>query len=93
MAAAARNGAGLVNGISAEELMDCWEASGSAYDAGILGSLWASVPPEMRLVRLSVDAVPGHWRGGFAGDGRSYPLVAAGVMAPGGRSPHPAPRA
>jgi integrase len=64
-----------VNGISAEELMDCWEASGSGYDAGILGRLWASVPPEMRLPRLSADAVPGRYRGGFAGDGRSYPQV------------------
>jgi integrase len=69
-----------VNGISAEELMDCWEASGSAYDAGILGRLWASVPPEMRLPRLSADAVPGRWRGGFAGDGRSYPLVDVGGL-------------
>jgi integrase len=72
--------AGLVNGISAEELMDCWEASGSAYDAGILGRLWASVPPEMRLPGLSADAVPGRWRGGFAGDGKSYPLVDVGGL-------------
>ena len=64
-----------MNGITAEELMDCWEASGSGYDAGILSRLWASVPPEMRLPRLSADAVPGRYRGGFAGDGRSYPLV------------------
>ena len=38
-----------VNGISAEELMDCWEAAGCGYDAAVLGRLWASVPPEMRL--------------------------------------------
>src|SRR5204863_9160000 len=49
--------AGRVHGITAEELMDCWEASGSAYDAGTLAGLWASVPPEMRLPRLSADAV------------------------------------
>jgi integrase len=72
--------AGLVNGISAEELMDCWEAAGSGYDAGILSRLWASVPPEMRLPRLSADAVPGRYRGGFAGDGRSYPLVDVGGL-------------
>ena len=69
-----------MNGISAEELMDCWEASGSGYDAGILSRLWASVPPEMRLPRLSADAVPGRYRGGFAGDGRSYPLVDVGGL-------------
>jgi integrase len=64
-----------VNGITAEELMDCWEASGSAYDAEILSRLWASVPPEMRLTRLSAEVVPSRYRGGFAGDGTSYPLV------------------
>ena len=50
-----------MNGITAEELMDCWEVSGCAYDAEILSRLWASVPPEMRaklgitegLIRLS----------------------------------------
>ena len=69
-----------MNGITAEELMDCWEASGSGYDAGILSRLWASVPPGMRLPRLSADAVPGRYRGGFAGDGRSYPLVDVGGL-------------
>lgn len=69
-----------MNGITAEELMDCWEVSGSAYDAEILSRLWASVPPEMRLARLSADAVPGRYRGGFAGDGKSYPLVDVGGL-------------
>ena len=69
-----------MNGITAEELMDYWEASGSGYDAGILSRLWASVPPEMRLPRLSADAVPARYRGGFAGDGRSYPLVDVGGL-------------
>ena len=64
-----------MNGISAEELMDCWEASGSGYDAGILSRLWASVPPEMRLPRLSADTVPGRYRGGFAEGGRSREVV------------------
>ena len=64
-----------MNGISAEELMDCWEAAGSTHNAGILSRLWASVPPEMRLARLSADTVPGRYRGGFAGDGKAYPLV------------------
>ena len=64
-----------MNGISSEELMDCWEASGSAYDAGILARLWASVPPEMRLPRLSADAVPGRYRGGFAEGGRQREVV------------------
>src|SRR5437764_2183470 len=72
--------AGLVSGITAEELMDCWEVSGSAYDAEILSRLWASVPPEMRLARLSADAVPGRYRGGCAGDGKSYPLVDVGGL-------------
>ena len=64
-----------VNGISAEELMDCWEAAGCGYDAGILSRLWASVPPEMRLPRLSADTVPGRYRGGFAEGGRSREVV------------------
>jgi integrase len=60
-----------VNGISAEELMDCWEAAGCGYDPAVLGRLWASVPPEMRLPRLSADTVPDRYRGGFAEGGRS----------------------
>ncbi len=47
---------------------------------GPSAALWASVPPEMRLPRLSADAVPGRYRGGFAGDGRSYPLVDVGGL-------------
>jgi hypothetical protein len=69
-----------VNGITAEELMDCWEAPGSAYDAEMLSRLWASVAPEMRLARLSAEVVPGRYRGGFAGDGKSYPLVNLGAL-------------
>ncbi len=64
-----------VNGISAEELMDCWEAAGCGYDAAVLGRLWASVPPEMRLPRLSADTVPDRHRGGFAEGGRSREVV------------------
>ena len=64
-----------VNGISAEELMDCWEAAGCGYDAAVLGCLWASVPPEMRLPRLSADTVPDRYRGGFAEGGRSREVV------------------
>ncbi len=64
-----------VNGISAEELMDCWEASGCGHDAAVLSRLWASVPPGMRLPRLSAGTVPEHYRGGFAGGGKSYPVA------------------
>jgi integrase len=64
-----------MNGITAEELMDCWEAGGRSHDPVILGRLWASVPPELRLPRLSPGTVPGHYRGGFAGHGKSYPGV------------------
>jgi len=67
--------AGFVNGITAEELMDCWEASGSVYDAAILSRLWASVPLEMRLPRLSADGVPGRYRGGFADGGKPGMVV------------------
>jgi hypothetical protein len=42
-----------VNGISVEELTDCREARGCGHDARVLDRLWASVPPEMRLPRLS----------------------------------------
>jgi integrase len=69
-----------VNGISAEELMDCWEASGCAYDAQILSRLWASVPPEMRLMRLSADTVPGRYRGGLAEGGRQREVVDVGAL-------------
>ena len=64
-----------MNGITADELMDCWEAAGCGYDAAALGRLWASVPPEMRLPRLSAGTVPGHYRGGFAGGGKSCPVA------------------
>jgi integrase len=64
-----------VNGISAEELMDCWEAAGRGYDAAVLGHLWTSVPPEMRLLRLSAGTVPDRYRGGFAGGGKSCPVA------------------
>jgi len=64
-----------VNGITAEELMDCWEAAGSGHDAAVLSRLWASVPQGMRLPRLSPGTVPEHYRGGFAGDGKSYPVA------------------
>jgi hypothetical protein len=55
-----------VNGITAEELMDCLEAAGSRHDAAVLERLWASVPPGMRLPRLSAGTVPEFYRGGFA---------------------------
>ena len=55
--------------------MDCWEAAGCGYDAAVLGRLWASVPPEMRLPRLSADTVPDRYRGGFAEGGRSREVV------------------
>jgi integrase len=64
-----------VNGISAEELMDCWEAAGCGYDAAVLSRLWASVPPGMRLPRLSAGTVPEHYQGGFAGGGKSCPVA------------------
>jgi integrase len=64
-----------VNGISAEELMDCWEAAGCRHDTEVLARLWAQVPPKMRLSRLSADTVPARYRGGFAGDGKSCPAA------------------
>ncbi|MGO9193249.1 MAG: tyrosine-type recombinase/integrase [Streptosporangiaceae bacterium] len=64
-----------MNGITAEELMDCWEAAGCGHDAAVLSRLWASVPPGMRLPGLSAATVPGHYRGGFAGGGKSYPVA------------------
>ena len=47
-----------MNGITAEELMDCLEASGSRCDEAVLERLWASVPPGMRAARLSAGTVP-----------------------------------
>jgi len=70
----------LVNGISAEELMDCWEAAGCGYDAAVLSRLWASVPPGMRLSGLSPGTVPEHYRGGFAGGGKSSPVVEVSAL-------------
>jgi len=69
-----------VNGISAEELMDCWEAGGCGYDAAVLDRLWASVPPQLRLPRLSADTVPGCYRGGFAGAGRQARSLMSAVF-------------
>ena len=69
-----------MNGISAEELMDCWEAAGCGHDAAVLARLWASVPPGFRLPRLSPDTVPARYRGGFAGDGKSYPAVGVSAL-------------
>ena len=64
-----------VNGITAEELMDCWEAAGCRHDAQILSRLWASVPPGFQLPRLSPETVPARYRGGFASGGTAYPVV------------------
>jgi integrase len=75
-----------VNGITTDELMDCWEASARRYDAAALSQLWASVPPGLRLPRLSPGTVPERYRGGFAGDGRSYPAVdVSGLPGPMGQ--------
>jgi hypothetical protein len=59
-----------VNGISADELMDCWEASGCGHDAAVLSRLWASVPPSMRLPRLSPGTVPDCYQGVSPGAAR-----------------------
>ena len=55
-----------MNGITAEELMDCLEAAGSRCDTAVLDRLWSSVPLGMRVPRLSAGAVPEFYRGGFA---------------------------
>jgi integrase len=55
-----------VNGITAEELMDCLEAAGSRCDTAVLDRLWSSVPPGMRVPRLSAGTAPEFYRGGFA---------------------------
>jgi integrase len=55
-----------VRGISADELMDCWEAAGGGYDARVLDQLWAAVPPEMRRARVSAATVPGRYQGALA---------------------------
>jgi hypothetical protein len=41
----------------------------------VLDRLWASVPPQLRLPRLSVDTIPDRYRGGFAGGGKSGTAV------------------
>lgn len=64
-----------MNGITAEELMDCLEAAGSRHDAAVLERLWSSVPPGMRLPRLSADTVPELYRGGFAEGGRDRTVI------------------
>ena len=55
-----------MRGISADELMDCWEAAGSGYDAEVLDRLWAAVPPEMQRAQVSAATVPGRYRGALA---------------------------
>ncbi len=59
-----------MNGITAEELMDCLETAGSRHDAAVLDRLWSSVPAGMRLPRLSAGTVPVLYQGGFAGGGQ-----------------------
>ena len=59
-----------MNGITAEELMDCLEAAGSRHDAAVLDRLWSSVPAEMRLPRLSAGTVSALYQGGFAEGGQ-----------------------
>jgi hypothetical protein len=59
-----------VNGITAEELMDCLETAGSRHDAAVLDRLWSSVPAGMRLPRLSAGTVPVLYQGGFAEGGQ-----------------------
>jgi hypothetical protein len=66
-----------VNGITAEELMDGWEAAGCRHDAQILRRLWASVPPGLRLPRLSPGTVPQQYKGGFAEHGSTAVDVSA----------------
>lgn len=69
-----------MKGISAGELMDCWEASARGCDETVLSRLWASVPPELRLSRLAADAVPGHYRGGFATGGKPGDTADLGAL-------------
>jgi hypothetical protein len=64
-----------VNGITAEELMDCLETAGSRHDEAVLDRLWASVPERMRLPRLSAGTVPALYRGGFAGGNPSGTVI------------------
>ena len=59
-----------MNGITAEELMDCLETAGSRHDAAVLDRLWSSVPAGMRLPRLSAGTVPVLYQGGFAEGGQ-----------------------
>ena len=40
--------------------------AGSGHDEAVLERLWASVPPGMRLPRLSAGTVPALYQGGFA---------------------------
>jgi integrase len=47
-----------MRGITADELMDCWEAAGHRYDPEALSRLWAAVPDGMRQARLSACTVP-----------------------------------
>lgn len=64
-----------MNGITAEELMDCLEAAGSRHDEAVLERLWASVPPGMRLPRLSAGMVPALYQGGFAEGGKARTTI------------------
>ncbi len=72
-----------MNGITAEELMDCLETAGSRHDAAVLDRLWSSVPAEMRLPRLSAGTVPALYQGGFAEGGqRGTAIDVSGLPGP-----------
>jgi hypothetical protein len=72
-----------VNGITAEELMDCLETAGSRHDAAVLDRLWSSVPAEMRLPRLSAGTVSALYQGGFAEGGqRGTAIDVSGLPGP-----------
>ncbi len=72
-----------MNGITAEELMDCLETAGSRHDAAVLDRLWSSVPAEMRLPRLSAGTVSALYQGGFAEGGqRGTAIDVSGLPGP-----------
>lgn len=54
----------LVN-ITVEEVMDNLAAAGCGYDPAVLDRLWAAVPDDLRLARLSAMTVPERYRNAF----------------------------
>ncbi|OHV52829.1 MULTISPECIES: tyrosine-type recombinase/integrase [unclassified Frankia] len=74
----------LVN-ITVEEVMDNLAAAGCGYAPVILDQLWATVPDDLRLGRLSAATVPERYRNAFTAAAPSNAILVERLPEPMGR--------